>query len=104
MLYTLSRCPSHRARLGELSEQVYLPQPSLSRLVDRLERQGLLAREADPSDGRGVVVALTGAGAQRRREVGGRHVAAIARHLGHVDVDELHELARLATRALPPDA
>ncbi|NAZ87746.1 MarR family transcriptional regulator [Kineococcus sp. T90] len=102
VLHTLARCPAGRARLGELSEQVYLPQPSLSRLVDRLERQGLLAREADAADRRGVVVALTDAGAQRQREVGGRHVAAIARHLGHVDAADLQELARLATRALPP--
>ncbi|WP_337060774.1 MarR family winged helix-turn-helix transcriptional regulator, partial [Kineococcus sp. G2] len=104
VLHTLTRCAGQRARLGELSERVYLPQPSLSRLVDRLQRQGLLAREADPADGRGVVVALTDAGAQRQREVGGRHAAAIARHLGHVDAAELRELTRLAARALPPDA
>ncbi|WP_432535209.1 MarR family winged helix-turn-helix transcriptional regulator [Kineococcus arenarius] len=78
VLHTLSRCPTGRTRLGELSEQVHLPQPSLSRLVDRLERRGLLARETDPADRRGVVVALTEDGAQRQREVGGRHAAAIA--------------------------
>ncbi|WP_432485019.1 MarR family winged helix-turn-helix transcriptional regulator [Kineococcus esterisolvens] len=104
VLHTLSRCPTGRARLGELSEQAYLPQPSLSRLVDRLERHGLLAREADPRDRRGVVVALTDAGAQRQREIGGRHSAAIARQLGHVDTGDLEQLARLAARALPPDA
>ncbi|WP_432495313.1 MarR family winged helix-turn-helix transcriptional regulator [Kineococcus gypseus] len=101
VLHTLAALPGARARLGELSERVYLPQPSLSRLVDRLERRGLLAREADPADRRGVVVALTADGEQRRRQVGRRHAAAIARHLEHVDVEDLRELTRLAVRALP---
>lgn len=103
VLYTLSRHPSHRVRLGELSEEVYLPQPSLSRLVDRLARDGLVAREADASDGRGVVVVLTDAGSARQREIGGRHVAGIARALQGLGDDELAELTRLATKALTPD-
>ena len=101
VLYTLSRSPRGRCRLGELSADVYLPQPSLSRLVDRLARRGLLTREADPTDGRGVVVALTGAGAALRREVGGRHAASIARELSVLDRDELAELTRLCRKVLP---
>ncbi|MFD0481280.1 MarR family winged helix-turn-helix transcriptional regulator [Kineococcus sp. GCM10028916] len=101
VLYTLSRSPQGRCRLGELSADVYLPQPSLSRLVDRLARQGLLTREADPADGRGVVVALTADGAALRREVGGRHAASIARELSVLDRDELAELTRLCAKVLP---
>lgn len=103
VLYTLSRHPAHRLRLGELSGEVYLPQPSLSRLVDRLAREGLLAREADAADGRGVVVVLTEAGSARQREIGGRHVASIARNLQGLSEAELSELTRLADKALTAD-
>jgi len=101
VLYTLSRSGSGRCRLGELSEEVYLPQPSLSRLVDRLVRRGLLAREADPADGRGVVVVLTDDGAALRREVGGRHAASIAREFAGFSREELAELTRLCSKILP---
>lgn len=101
VLYTLSRSPHGRCRLGELSEEVYLPQPSLSRLVDRLVGRGLLAREADPSDGRGVVVVLTDDGAALRREVGGRHAVSIAREFSGLDREELAELTRLCSKILP---
>jgi len=100
VLHTLSRCPGGRARLGQLSEEVYLPQPSLSRLVDRLERSDLVRREGDPRDRRGVVVALTETGAQRQREIGGRHAASIARHLAGVSGEDLATLTRLAREAL----
>nr|WP_276610694.1 MarR family transcriptional regulator [Kineococcus siccus] len=100
VLHTLSRRPGGRARLGTLSEEVYLPQPSLSRLVDRLERHGLLAREPDPGDRRGVLVALTDEGAARQRRIGGRHAASIARHLGEMEAGELADLTRLARAAL----
>jgi DNA-binding MarR family transcriptional regulator len=101
VLYTLSRSPLGRARLGELSEQVYLPQPSLSRLVDRLVGRDLLAREADPADGRGVVVVLTEDGAALRREVGGRHAASIAREFSGFSREELADLTRLCAKVLP---
>lgn len=98
VLYTLSRCLSRRARLGALTEAVLLPQPSLSRLVDRLEAKGLLAREPDPGDARGTVVVLTDAGAQVQREVGRRHAASIAAELGAaLDADQLRQLRDLCT-------
>ena len=104
VLYTLSRAHEGRCRLGELSEEVYLPQPSLSRLVDRLAGRRLLAREPDPHDGRGVVVVLTAAGADLRREVGGRHAVSIARELSGLSREELSELSRLCAKVLTGQA
>ena len=49
VLYTLSKCPEP-IRLGELQRHVLLSQPALSRMVDRLVRRGLIARESDPAD------------------------------------------------------
>ncbi|MEV6962579.1 MarR family transcriptional regulator [Streptomyces sp. NPDC051207] len=46
-------------RVQEISERVHLSQSALSRLIARLERDGLVARCACPEDRRGVRVALT---------------------------------------------
>lgn len=101
VLYTLTSCEHGRARLGALAEAVLLPQPSLSRLVDRLVVQGLLQREPDPADRRGVVLVLTEAGRAVQREVGRRHAAAIADALGeHLDDDELVALRDLCQKVL----
>ena len=61
VLFTLSRCPSGWLRLNELNDHVLLSQSSLSRLVERLEKRGLVERMAAPEDGRGVLLKLTDA-------------------------------------------
>ena len=107
VLYVLSRCPERRTRLGVLTQEVLLPQPSLSRLVERLEAKGLVAREPDPADRRGVLVGLTAAGLALQRDVGRRHAASIAAQLGAaLDVDQLEALRALCTAVLeatPPE-
>ena len=62
VLFTLSRCPSGWLRLNELNDNVLLSQSSLSRLVERLEKRGLVERMPAPDDGRGVLVRLTDGG------------------------------------------
>ncbi|WP_171109352.1 MULTISPECIES: MarR family transcriptional regulator [Streptomyces] len=49
-------------RVQEISERVHLSQSALSRLVARLEKDGLLERAMCPEDRRGVRVALTAKG------------------------------------------
>src|ERR1700680_4347198 len=61
-LLELSRAPAGKLRPIELEKHMLLPQYSTSRLIDRLAKAGLVAREACPVDGRGQVVAITGAG------------------------------------------
>ena len=78
VLYTLSKCPEP-VRLTELNRHVLLSQPALSRLVDRLAERGLVARQADPADGRGVRLSLTDAGRIVQREIGRRHARGVAR-------------------------
>ncbi|MDQ0258218.1 DNA-binding MarR family transcriptional regulator [Sinomonas atrocyanea] len=99
VLFTLSRCEGRGLRLNELNDHVLLAQSSLSRLVERLERQGLVARESTPADGRGVVVRLTGEGARVQREVGRAHVREINRIMGGaLDAGDLASLRDLTTR------
>ncbi|MFI7140874.1 MarR family winged helix-turn-helix transcriptional regulator [Streptomyces massasporeus] len=49
--------------MSELGEILGLAKPSLTGLVDRTVRRGLVRREADPRDGRAVRVGLTDEGA-----------------------------------------
>ena len=78
VLYTLSKCPAPQ-RMSELNRHVLLSQPALSRLVDRLADRGLVQRQTDPADGRGVLLALTDAGRALQRQVGSRHARGVAR-------------------------
>src|SRR5215831_17838563 len=51
-------------RLGELSEQLLIRPPSVTTVVDRLERAGLVRRESVPADLRARHVVLTDKGRQ----------------------------------------
>ncbi|MFH5823559.1 MarR family winged helix-turn-helix transcriptional regulator [Georgenia sp. AZ-5] len=99
VLFTLSLAEGRRLRLRELNEQVFMSQPSLSRMVDRLEQRGLVSREPAPDDARGVVVTLTGEGLELQRQVGRQHVRSIGRYVGGaLDEDELRTLMALTTK------
>jgi DNA-binding MarR family transcriptional regulator len=97
VLYTLSKCPGP-VRISELNRHVLLSQPALSRMVDRLADRGLLRRQSDPADGRGVQLSLTGAGRARQRQVGRRHARSVARALTALDPGELGELETICQK------
>lgn len=99
VLYTLAGCPQGRSRLRDLAEHVRLSQPGLSRLVERMETDGLVSRERDPQDGRGTLVGLTDRGREAQRAVGRVHAASIVtRMTGSLTREEQAELARLCTK------
>ena len=60
----------------------------MSRIVSRLEAQGLVARERASCDGRGLNAVLTGAGLGRLRRAWPTHLASVRRHM----MDHLGEL------------
>jgi DNA-binding MarR family transcriptional regulator len=99
VLFTLSRCPSGWLRLNELNDNVLLSQSSLSRLVERLEKRGLVARMPAPDDGRGVLLKLTEAGAELQKDIGREHVRDISGLLGPaLTAAEQKELRRLTEK------
>ncbi|GAA4712332.1 MarR family winged helix-turn-helix transcriptional regulator [Phytohabitans rumicis] len=49
-------------RLAELTASEQVTQPAITQIVTRLERDGLVERRPDPSDGRAVLVHITPAG------------------------------------------
>lgn len=98
VLFALSLAPDGRLRLGELNERILLAQPSLSRLIDRLVRDGLVRREVPAGDRRGTLVCLTDDGARVQRTVGRRHAARIAAYVGDaLNEQDLADLERIAT-------
>jgi DNA-binding MarR family transcriptional regulator len=71
-------------RLRELHDlmRVRYSQPGLSRLVQRMEADGLIERRVDPEDRRGTVISLTRAGRNRFRRAHEVYEAALDEHLG----------------------
>jgi DNA-binding MarR family transcriptional regulator len=63
ILLFLNEAGDRRLRLGDLGEAVQLSQPALSRLVMRLEQQGLIGRADADDDRRAVCISLTDRGA-----------------------------------------
>ncbi len=99
VLFNLSRCPSGWTRLNELNNQLLISQPSLSRMVERLESKGLLQRRQAPEDQRGVLLALTDEGRRLQREIGTEHVRAIHTLLGPLlDEEEMNQLLTLTQK------
>ncbi len=62
VLVALWESPDKRLRMHELADRVVLSRSGLSRLVDRLEAEGLLARKRCGTDRRGAYAVLTEAG------------------------------------------
>jgi DNA-binding MarR family transcriptional regulator len=69
VLFTLKEAPDNRLRLSELAKKILLSRSNLTRLIDRLERAGLLRREACPSDRRGTFAVLTEAGLTMQQQM-----------------------------------
>jgi DNA-binding MarR family transcriptional regulator len=81
VLDRLSETPGHKFRAQELADGVHLSQSALSRLIDRLEKSGLVERCLCGEDRRGVYVLLTAAGLQRHAEAEPVHREVLARTL-----------------------
>ena len=95
VLVQLSEAPGRALRMTELADRVLLSRSGLTRLADRLERDGLLRRRACPSDARGTLAELTQAGLDRLREAWPTHARGVAEHFS--DRFDDAELATLAT-------
>jgi DNA-binding MarR family transcriptional regulator len=101
-LRVLAILRDRRVKMSELADHLGLDKSTVSSLVDRAERRGLLRRAPNPLDGRGVDVFLGPAGA----ELAERGAAQVARSLsamtGALTRAEAHRLAALLERMLTP--
>jgi DNA-binding MarR family transcriptional regulator len=77
VLMYLADAPEQRMRMSDLASSVILSRSGLTRLVDRLERDGLLERQSCPSDARGAFAKLTDAGRERLAAARATHLAGV---------------------------
>ena len=98
VLLTVTRCEGHTARLRDVTANMLISQPSVSRLVDRMVARGLVAKCPDPNDGRGAVLRATEQGAAMFRRLATTHGRTIAERMSVLTDDELAELERLTAR------
>ncbi len=105
VLLQLAESPQRRLRMTDLADRVLLSRSGLTRLVDRLSAEGLVARESCPSDARGTFTVLTEAGLARLREAAPTHLRGIEEHVtSRLSADELDTLGELLRKLLPePD-
>lgn len=92
-----------RLRMAELSSRMIIHKSSLTRLVDRMEDAGLVAREPCVTDGRGHYAVLTRDGRDTFRRAAPVHLRGIqrefGRHLTETDVTALQRVLAKLPRA-----
>ena len=84
---------------GEISGRLVTPGPDVTRLLDRLEEQGWVARDRDLGDRRVVRSRITDQGLAMVGDLDSPVNSWLARRLGHLDSAEHRELVRLLDRA-----
>ena len=106
VLATLRRAgPPYRVRPTDLTSALMLTSSGTTKRLDRLEQAGLIAREADPDDRRGTLIALTAAGRRLIDAVTEAHLANERRLLAALtDAEQrsLADLLRTLQLGLPP--
>jgi DNA-binding MarR family transcriptional regulator len=69
VLWVLERAPDQRLRMHELADTAVIARSNLTRLVDKLEKDGLVTRERVADDRRGAYARVTDKGREMRRRM-----------------------------------
>ena len=101
LAYLARARPAHRLSMSELQRSMYprYSQPGFSRLVQRMEAEGLVERRLDPTDRRATIVVSTRAGRNQFRAANTVYVAALRAAFGrHLGEDDHARLAAMLSR------
>lgn len=99
VLLRLHESGEGRLRMHEMAESLLLSRSAATRLVERMEKAGLVRRLQCDSDHRGTFVAFTDEGAEVFRRAGPRHLEGIAEHFtGLVSAAEAETIEGVARR------
>jgi DNA-binding MarR family transcriptional regulator len=102
VLLFLADAPEGRLRMSELADGVLLSRSGLTRLVDRMEREGLLRRERCEDDARGYHAIITAEGRELFRRARATHLDGVRElFLTRVSAAERRTLAELWERVSP---
>lgn len=86
-------------RQAALQRSTELAQYNICRLIDRLERDGLVARKSCPVDARNNVVVITDKGQSLRRQMLPVYAAAVDAHIGrHLSTEEAEQLRTILVK------
>jgi MarR family 2-MHQ and catechol resistance regulon transcriptional repressor len=103
-LLLLSRAGDEGMRRIDLANQLQLSPSGITRLLDRLEDQGLVGKGECKSDARVSYAVLTDAGLAKLKEAAPGHIDDIERRLGAVlSEDEMKTLSELLGRLSDSD-
>lgn len=99
VLLRLSWADGHRMRIQDLAAQSILTRSGISRVVERMEKAGLVNREIASEDRRGAYAILTDAGLERLHKAGETHIAVVRQHfLNYFNEAELAQMAEFWQR------
>jgi DNA-binding MarR family transcriptional regulator len=100
-LYELYLAPERRLRMSELARSALLSRSGLTRLVDRLEQEGLIERQACPTDGRAQHAQLTDQGVAVLRKIWPVYRTGIAKYFAaHLSEAEAKQVAAIFGRVV----
>jgi DNA-binding MarR family transcriptional regulator len=95
-LLRLAEAPERRLRMSQLAQGIFLTRSGVTRLIDRLERDGLVQRRPCDADGRGSDAVLTQHGLDTLRTASRTHLRGIKMYfLDQVDEADLAALDRI---------
>ncbi|MHB2168114.1 MarR family winged helix-turn-helix transcriptional regulator [Alsobacter sp. R-9] len=101
VLLEIGREPEGRLRPVDLERRLLLAQSNTSRLIDRMEREGLVRREACPFDGRGQMVVITDEGRALKARMWPVYRDAIRDHVGSkLSCEDARALSAILSRLL----
>jgi DNA-binding MarR family transcriptional regulator len=100
-LHVISRAREGSMRVGDLARELRITVGGTSKLVDRMEEVGLIARKPDPDDRRASRVALTTAGKRKLNAAVKSYEAEVAAILdGVLSPEEQWQISRYVSRLL----
>jgi len=101
VLAELAEAPQRSLRMTELADAVLLSRSGVTRMVDRLERLGLVTRGRVLEDGRGIAATLSEQGADLLKRASVTHRDAVRRYfVNRLDESDLRDLRRISQRLI----
>ncbi|HLM31739.1 MAG TPA: MarR family transcriptional regulator [Solirubrobacterales bacterium] len=101
VLMYLGDADREKLRMSELADRLLLSRSGITRLVDRLVRQGLIVRERCADDRRGYYAQLTDAGRAKLGPARRAHLAGVRQHfLDRLDSEQIDGLGEIWRRLL----
>ncbi len=99
-LVRLHRTPGRATRMNEMATQVSFPPSSFSRLIDRMEAEGLVERVPDPTNRRATLLQATPTGEARLAEALAAHEQSAQVHFADCLTDKEMDALETITRKL----